>query len=160
LRIAVLSDTHIPTRLSHVPGKVYEVCSEADLVLHAGDHVEREVLTDLERMAPVKAVRGNMDGPDLSYLPDSLTLDLEGHRVCMTHGSGAPVGLSKRVYRIFEGSDPEVIVFGHSHLYTHKRKNGVIILNPGAVCGRSGHRTMAVLTLIEGKPPSIEKVAF
>ena len=127
MRIAILSDTHIPTRLSDIPGKVYEVCGDADLVLHAGDHVQKSVITDLERIAPVKAVQGNMDGRELAHLPERLCLELEGFRICMAHGSGAPFKLEKRVLSWFSHRNPDIVVFGHTHSYMEKTIEGTLV---------------------------------
>jgi len=161
LRIAVLSDTHIPARTSALPGKVYEVCSEADLVLHSGDLTDTDVIRDLERFAPLKAVLGNMDCFELSkILPRKIVMNLEGFKVCMTHGNGAPLGLARRVYRQFRDEDPDLIVFGHSHNFLHTTFGNTTILNPGAVAGRSGHRSMAILTLENGTEPVIEQILF
>lgn len=160
MRIAILSDTHIPTRLSDIPGKVYEVCGDADLVLHAGDHVQKSVITDLERIAPVKAVQGNMDGPELAHLPERLCLELEGFRICMAHGSGAPFKLEKRVLSWFSHRNPDIVVFGHTHSYMEKTIEGTLVLNPGAACATSGKRTMIELILIEGEGPKTRRIDF
>ena len=160
MRIAILSDTHIPTRLQEIPVRVYEVCGDADLVLHAGDHVDRSVVTDLERLGPVKSVRGNMDGSELSHLPERLCLDLEGFRLCMAHGSGAPFHLERRVLSWFADRNPDIVVFGHSHSYLEKSINGTLLLNPGAVSSRPGKRTMIELVLERGKPPAVKRVVF
>jgi putative phosphoesterase len=147
--------------MSALPGKVYEVCSEADLVLHSGDLTETDVIRDLERFAPLKAVRGNMDSLDVRrILPERLTLEIEGFRVCMAHGIGAPIGLDRRVLSWFRDQKPDIVVFGHSHVYQQGEKHGVMLLNPGSAAGRSGERTMAVLTLEKGCEPGFEKVTF
>ncbi len=144
-----------------LPGKVYEVCSEADLVLHSGDLIERDVIRDLERFAPLRAVQGNMDVPDVkAILPEKYISEIEGHKVCMTHGRGAPMGLAGRVLGWFREEDPDVVIFGHSHIFLHTTMKGTTILNPGSAAGRSGQRSMAILTLDEGKEPVVEQVLF
>jgi len=161
LKIAVLSDTHIPTRLGAIPGRVYEICAECDLILHSGDMVDMSVIIDLERFSPLKAVYGNMDPYDISRkYPESLELEIEGHRICMTHGAGARFGIENRILKRFKSRNPDIIIFGHSHVYHNDIKDGVIRLNPGAVAGSSGNRTMAVLTLEKNREPSVEKITF
>ena len=59
--IGVISDTHIPTRASAIPEKVFEVFKGSSLIVHSGDLVQFSVLRDLEEVAPVVAVHGNMD---------------------------------------------------------------------------------------------------
>ena len=161
MRIAVLSDTRIPTRLGAIPGRVYEVCAECDLILHAGDVVELSVLRDLERFAPLKAVHGNMDPYDITdRYPESLELNLEGFRICMTHGSGPGFGLKERLSKRFGPRNPDIIVYGHSHDYNDDIRDGVLRLNPGAVSSSKGKRSIALLTLEEGKQPIVEKITF
>jgi len=161
LIVAVLSDTHVPTRAGNLPGRVYEVCCEADLVLHCGDFVEPEVYRDLQRFAPVRGVLGNMDGYGLrAILPETLTFTLEGVKVCMTHGSGPRTGLRERVRALFEPEDPGIILFGHSHRFTEYRESGLLMLNPGAVEGSRGCRSMALLTIGNGAEPSVEQILF
>ncbi|MCD4775774.1 MAG: metallophosphatase family protein [Candidatus Aegiribacteria sp.] len=161
MKIAVLSDTHIPTRLGAIPGRVYEICVECDLILHSGDMVDKSVIIDLERFAPVKAVHGNMDPYDIfSKYPESLELEIEGKRICMTHGTGARFGIENRIFKRFKSRNPEIIIFGHSHVFCNDIKDGVLRLNPGAVSGSIGSRTMALLTLEKGKKPLVEKISF
>lgn len=161
MKIAVLSDSHIPTRLGAIPGRVYEICAESDLILHSGDMVDRSVIIDLERFAPVKAVHGNMDPFDICRrYPESLELELEGHRICMTHGTGTRFGIENRIFKKFRSRNPEIIIFGHSHIFNDDFKDGVLRLNPGAVSGSSGNRTMALLTLEKGMKPEVQKISF
>jgi len=161
LKIAVLSDTHIPTRLGAIPGRVYEICAESNLILHSGDIIDISVVVDLERFAPVKAVHGNMDPFDICRrFPESLELELEGHRICMTHGSGTRFGIQDRILKRFKPRDPDIIIFGHSHIFNNDIKDGVLRLNPGAVSGSSGNRTMALLTLEKDRKPEVEKISF
>ncbi len=159
MKIAVLSDTHIPTRLGSLPGRVCEVCAGSDLVIHAGDIVEASVLRELQLLAPVRAVHGNMDPYDLrSRLTESLELELKGSRVFVTHGTGARQGIQDRMYRRFARGEPDILIFGHSHVYHEETRNGVLLLNPGAVSGGRGDRSMALLTLEESSAPKVEKV--
>lgn len=161
MKIAVLSDSHIPARLGAIPGRVYEICAESDLILHSGDMVDQSVIIDLERFAPVKAVHGNMDPFDICRrYPESLELELEGHRICMTHGTGARFGIENRIFRRFKSQNPDIIIFGHSHIFNDDIKDGVLRLNPGAVSGSSGNRTMALLTLEKDKKPQVQKITF
>ena len=144
-----------------IPGRVYEICAESDLILHSGDMVDLSVIIDLERFAPVKAVYGNMDPYDITRrYPESLELELEGHRICMTHGTGARFGIENRIQKKFKTLNPDVIIFGHSHVFNADIQDDVLRLNPGAVSGSKGNRTMAVLTLEKDKKPEVEKISF
>lgn len=123
--------------------------------------VDRSVIIDLERFAPVKAVHGNMDPYEITRrYPESLELELEGHRICMTHGTGARFGIENRILKKFKSLNPDVIIFGHSHVFNNDIKDSVLRLNPGAVSGTIGNRTMALLTLEKGNKPQVEKITF
>jgi len=161
LKIAILSDTHIPVRLRALPGQVYELCAEADLIIHAGDIEDIDVIDNLLRFAPVKAVKGNMDGFDVANrLPDTLVLELEGFTICVSHGSGVAMGIRDRLRKKFHSSNPDIIIHGHTHEYYWKMEKGIWFLNPGAVASPKGHRSAAVLTLEEGHAPTVERTVF
>ena len=69
--VGLISDTHVPKRAMCIPQKVFEVLKDADFIIHAGDLVELSVIDELEQIAPVLAVHGNMDNQELH---DSLPL--------------------------------------------------------------------------------------
>ncbi|MDM7991906.1 MAG: YfcE family phosphodiesterase [Candidatus Fermentibacter sp.] len=159
MRIVVLSDTHVPTRASGIPGRVYEECANCDLVIHAGDFVESFVLEDLERLAPVRGVLGNMDGFDLSrLLSQKLVFELEGSRIGLIHGWGPPWDLEARVRKSFD-VEPDIIIHGHSHEWQEKWTGEKLLLNPGSASGGHGS-SFAVLTLEEGALPSVERISL
>ena len=88
-----------------------------DLILHGGDVCLRETLEELEQYAPVRAVLGNNDGPDVAAwgAPETLRLELDGLRVAMLHDSGpADRARAARLRRLFP--DAALVVFGHSHI--------------------------------------------
>ena len=104
----------------------------ADLILHAGDVCRRETLEELERFAPVQAVLGNNDGPDVAAwgAPEVLELDLDGLAVAMLHDSGAATGRGRRLRRRFP--DADLVVFGHSHIPWDEVTEGQRAFNPGS----------------------------
>jgi putative phosphoesterase len=161
LKIAILSDTHIPVRLRALPGQVYELCTDADLIIHAGDIEDNDVIDNLLRFAPVKAVKGNMDGFVVSSrFPEMLVLELEGFTVCVSHGSGTAIGIRDRLRKKFQSSNPDIIIHGHTHEFFWKQEKGIWFLNPGAVASPNGHRSAATLTLEKGQTPLVERIVF
>lgn len=152
LRIAVLADTHIRRGSSRtLPAAVYQLLAEADLVLHAGDIVVREVLDELERFAPVHAVLGNNDHELGGELPETLALELRGVNVAMVHDSGAAKGREARMRRWFPEAD--LVVFGHSHIpWDTVGEDGQVLFNPGSPTERrrQPHRTAGVLEIADG----------
>ncbi len=69
--VGLISDTHVPVRARAIPKKVFAVFQNADFIVHAGDLVELAVIDELEQLAPVLAVHGNMDGPPDRFGPDT-----------------------------------------------------------------------------------------
>jgi putative phosphoesterase len=129
MRIGVVSDTHA-TSFAEVPERILLALAEVDLIIHAGDFVAKDVLDGLKRLGEVKAVRGNMDSEELKrILPEKELLVIEGRRIGVIHGWGAPDGLDDRVGRMFE--DVDIIVYGHSHYSQNEVKRGILFFNPG-----------------------------
>jgi len=161
LKIAVLSDTHIPVRLRALPGQVYEACADVDLIIHAGDIEDTSVIDDLLRLAPVKAVSGNMDGLEVSNrFPDTLVLELQNFTVSVAHGSGAYNNVRQRLRKKFQPIKPDIIIHGHTHIFHWKKEHDIWFLCPGAVSNRRGSRSVAILTLEKGKTPLVENIPF
>lgn len=77
MRIGVISDTHVPVRARALPGEVLRIFAGVDLILHAGDLVTLDVLDELRAIAPVFAVRGNVDHPEVQErLPAVLRIEV------------------------------------------------------------------------------------
>lgn len=148
--MVVLSDTHAPRRWKGCPPPVAEHLRDADLILHAGDVCTAGVLDELAAYAPVHAVRGNNDGPDVTA-PDTLELDLGGLRVAVIHDSGPAAGRVARLRRRFPTAD--LVVFGHSHIPLDHSENGLRIFNPGSPTDRrrQPHGTVGVLRIEDGR---------
>jgi uncharacterized protein len=114
LGVAVLADTHMRQGSGRrLPPTADAVLGRADVILHAGDLVDEEVLAQLSARAPTHAVLGNNDAGLAGVLPASLQLVLAGVRVAMLHDSGPRRGREGRLRRLFPSAD--VVVFGHSH---------------------------------------------
>jgi putative phosphoesterase len=149
----VLSDTHAPRHWKACPPKVADHLRGADVILHAGDVCVAGVLDELSGYAPVHAVCGNNDGPDVLAwgAPGTLELDLAGLRVAMIHDSGQKTGRAARMRRRFPTAD--LVVFGHSHIPMDLTEAGVRIFNPGSPTDRrrQPHGTLGVLTVEAGR---------
>jgi hypothetical protein len=136
-KIGVISDTHIPSRAASLPAKVFEHFNGADLLIHCGDIVETSVLTELEAVAPVLAVKGNMDGHDIRE-PAERVLIINGRFVlCLAHGTGGHNDTKQRLYSHFLHENPYMIIHGHTHFPETGIYNGVHIFNPGSAT--NGH---------------------
>ena len=145
----VLADTHIPRRARALPPGLVPYLQEADLILHAGDLLDPVLLEELSAYAPVRAVRGNVDPPELD-LPETLEFDLGGVAIAMVHDSGRKEGRRKRLGKRFPGA--RVVVFGHSHIPWLEDEDGLLLLNPGSPTDRrrQPEHTFARLWLEDG----------
>jgi putative phosphoesterase len=152
VRVVVLSDTHSPRRWKACPPAVADRLAGADLILHAGDVCTVDVLEQLSERAPVHAVMGNNDLPEIAAwgAPETLELDLAGLRVAMIHDSGAALGRAKRLRTRFPTAD--LVVFGHSHIPMDLTEAGLRIFNPGSPTDRRRQPfgTLGVLDLSDG----------
>jgi putative phosphoesterase len=142
MRIAVLADTHV-NRLEHLPKKIIDALSTVDLIIHAGDFTDVQVLKELKRLGEVKAVQGNMDSRELkAVLPVKEIVEIENKRIGITHGSGGPWGIEERVRRMFESERIDIIVYGHSHQSQNKVINDILLFNPGKATDSFGILTI------------------
>ena len=141
MRVGVLSDTHNLLR-----PRVLELLAGCDRILHAGDVGELEILRQLERIAPVAAVRGNTDaGRTAAELPEELTGDLDG----------LPFGMIHRREDVARDwpARLRLVIFGHSHRPEMEWRGQCLLLNPGA-CGARRFTlplTVAILTIVDGR---------
>jgi putative phosphoesterase len=157
--VGIISDTH---------GWLHpEACTElkgCDVILHAGDVGDPEVLEELATVAPVRAVIGNIDGEYIRRrYPMHDRVELEGVRFWMTHIAGHPDRWQAGMGPQLKADPPDVLVCGHSHILRIERVaslGGMLFLNPGAA-GRQGFhqvKTCVRLRLEGGKAVQAEVV--
>lgn len=141
--IGVLSDTHGLFRPELLPA-----LAGVDHILHAGDVGDPAILTELARIAPVTAIRGNIDthGP-CSLLPATEAIELAGCLLYIVHALDA-LDLNPQAAGI------GVVLFGHSHRPSIEHRNGVLYLNPGSAGPRRFNLpiTCALLHIQNGQP--------
>jgi putative phosphoesterase len=154
MQVAIIGDSHIPSRASAIPEPFRERIEQADHVLHTGDFDSEGALANIRELSPaLTAVHGNMD-PRLG-LPDTATVELGGVEFALTHGTGSPDGWHERVAetaRTTADSDA-VGVAGHTHRVEDTVHDGVRLLNPGSVTGALPAKgaTMYTATAAEGE---------
>lgn len=139
MRIAVLSDTHVPARAPEIPDWVLEELSAADHVIHAGDYDSPEAYETVVEHAPeLTAVAGNMDPRNID-VPEVATLDAGGVRFVVVHGTGPLETYRERVAGIVAeeaaADRPTVGVAGHTHERMDETVDGHRLLNPGSATG-------------------------
>jgi len=158
-----MSDTHLPKRAKDLPGPLWMMVDEADVVVHAGDWVEVELLDRLEaRSRRLVAVYGNNDGPELrARLPEVARADLDGLRLAVVHETGAATGREARCAARFP--DTDVLVFGHSHIpWDTVAPTGLRLLNPGSPTDRrrQPHHTFMTAEIDGGRLTAVDLLSL
>ncbi|MCK4570695.1 YfcE family phosphodiesterase [Candidatus Bipolaricaulota bacterium] len=164
MRIALISDTHIPTNLDQLSDELLSKIDGVDAILHAGDIVSNNVLKTLAAIAPTTAVAGNMDPPEIAdKLSDRELIRLGGRTIGLKHGHQPHEVQSHYIDRPYDSPemelffqlmasqlpDAEIIVFGHFHRPVITHWNGILFINPGAVAPSHGKSSFALLELGE-----------
>lgn len=143
--IGVISDTH-----GHLRAEAANVLKDVDLIIHAGDIGKPEVLAALGKIAPVHAVRGNMDGHWAFGLPETEVVEVGELLLYVLHD----------VFRL--DIDPvaagfTAVINGHTHTPAIENRKGVLYLNPGSAASFKSPATVALLR-IRGKSLQAEVV--
>lgn len=154
-KIGIISDTHGLLRT-----EVLRELKGCDAIFHGGDIGKAEILDKLLEIAPVFAVRGNIDR-EWEDIPETVDVVLAGMKIYMIH--------NKKLITD-DISDKDIIIYGHSHKYEEKRINrssdkcgdGQLWLNPGSCGARRFHLpiTIAVIEVDGNKLYQIKKIEF
>lgn len=156
--IGLISDTHIPDRAKEIPENVYSAFKNVDLILHAGDLTSLKVIEELENIAPVIAIQGNMDRANGINLPTAKVLEAEGLRIGIVHGEVYPRADTQQLLYLARELNVDILVSGHSHQPKIEQTEGILLLNPGSpVVPRLADRTVMLLE-INNKEVDVEIV--
>jgi len=150
MRLGVIADTHGLLR-----PEVFHAFEGVEHILHAGDIGSLELLTELEALAPVTAVYGNTDGPDVrSRVQQVASLELEGFDIVVTHGDQFGSPTPEKLNAAFP--DAQILVFGHTHRPLLTLVDVVVTaMNPGGAGARRFGLapSVGILELEPGIPP-------
>ncbi len=124
-RVGVISDTH-----GQLDPLVLDMFAGVDHIIHAGDVGDEEILWQLENIAPVVAVRGNIDA-DTLCLPNERITVICGRTFYVRHQFAAVEKLTAAQKNLIQARMPEIIVFGHSHKFYVGSWRGTLLFNPG-----------------------------
>jgi putative phosphoesterase len=118
--VGVISDTHGLLR-----PEALDALRGAQHIIHAGDIGSRSILQQVEEIAPLTAVRGNVDGSWATDIPLTQVVEVEGVLIYVLH-------ILDQLDLKPEAAGFSVVVYGHSHQPKQERKNGVLYFNPGS----------------------------
>jgi putative phosphoesterase len=135
VKIVVISDTHLPRFEGRVDAALRHVASERpQLILHCGDLTTLCAVTAFESIAPVEAVAGNNDGPEIvRRFGRRKIVEAGGLRIGLVHGDGSRGTTLGRAREAFARESVDAIAFGHSHIPYLERHGVVWVVNPGSV---------------------------
>ena len=138
--IGIISDTH-----GRLPQSVSKAFKNTDLIIHAGDIGDPQIIEALEEIAPTRAVRGNMDmGQWADQLPRSETVKINHKGLHVIHD----------VYHLdinAKADTYDVVIYGHTHRPLVEKQEGILYVNPGsAVQPRHGYPPSVALLAIKG----------
>lgn len=121
VKIGVISDTHGLLR-----PEALQALRGSDFIIHAGDIGNPKILDDLAQIAPVTAVRGNVDRDGWALrIPETDVLEAGGVSICVLHDI-------QQLDLKPEAAGFAAVIYGHSHIPKQETKNGVLYFNPGS----------------------------
>lgn len=155
-KILLISDTHNfldPQLLKHI--------EQADEVWHGGDIGTIQVCESIQKLKPLKAVFGNVDGQDIkNSCPENLIFDCEEVKVFITHIGGYPGKYPSRIKALFNEHKPQLFICGHSHILKviFDKQYQLLHINPGA-CGIHGFHKVKTAVRFEIDQKEIKNLA-
>ncbi len=130
--VGLVADTHVPKKARFIPQRVFEIFQNVDFIIHAGDLVQLEVIDEIEQLAPVLAVQGNMDSLEVrGALPKLNSLKIFNWKIGVMHDPNVLSG-SKRMIEIAEKYNFDAFVYGHTHSPKAKWIGKILCINPGS----------------------------
>ena len=130
--VGLISDTHVPKRAHDLPQKVFEIFEKVDYIIHAGDLVDLAVVDELEQIAPVLAVHGNMDGTEVTgAFPRINSLKVLDWKIGVMHDPDVAFGFDKMRELVIQNGF-NIFVYGHTHVADIKWEDKTLYINPGS----------------------------
>jgi putative phosphoesterase len=127
MQLGIISDTH-----GYLPPAVFKIFENVDGILHAGDIGSTNIIRELEILAPVYAIWGNIDSqPVVTQFSQDLVTEIEGLTFYLIHHIISEKFIRYELFR--KKIKPDVIVYGHTHIPEVSRHNEILFINPGSV---------------------------
>ncbi len=161
MNILLLSDTH-----GYLDKNILSYAEKCDEIWHAGDIGDKDIISSLENIKPLRAVYGNIDGSDIRMIcAEHQNFFCAGLRIWMTHIGGRPPKYYPHIVAKIQKEPIDIFVCGHSHIlqimHDHKHDK-MLYLNPGAAGKYGIHqvRTMLTFTLNKKEVKNVKVVTL
>lgn len=144
VHVGIIADTHglfDPALRRHFQG--------VDRIIHAGDIGDMAVIDELQRIAPVVAVSGNVDRGQAGKFPAETVIDLAGYRIAVRHVIYEGGKIRRDARRFLDRVEPDICIFGHTHKPCIEWIGRLLLFNPGSAGPRrfSLPRSLGLLTI-------------
>ncbi len=142
-KIGLISDTH-----DYLDDQVFKFFEERDEIWHAGDIGHIQIAEQLATFKPLKAVYGNIDGPEVQHMyPEELRWNCEEVKIFMTHIGGYPGKYMAWVKQALESNPANLFISGHSHILKvmFDQKLNCLHMNPGAAGKQGWHKIRTII---------------
>lgn len=145
MKLGIISDTH-----AYLNPQIHSIFHDVEAIIHAGDIENEDILIELQTIAPVTAVRGNMDHfGRLARQQEFIGTSFGGMRFFIVHDIGSPLAVKPRLRQAIDRYLPHVIIFGHTHQPYSASIHNILYFNPGSASrGRGGKKnSVGILSL-------------
>lgn len=144
-----------------LPPRLLKELVSADLILHTGDFNTIDVLHELEQFASVKAVYGNADQQEvIKALPEKQIIQAGSFRIGLVHGHGKGKTTEKRAIEAFSNDQIDLLIYGHSHIPSFKKIDGLQILNPGSPTDKRRQKQFSFVVLTVEETLDVELIYY
>ena len=145
--IGVISDTH-----GKLDAQVFDLFAGVHHIIHAGDIGDEELVWQMEKLAPVIAVRGNNDANTMCFPTERLAV-IQGRTFYIRHQFATAEKMSVAQQRLVEQRMPDAVIFGHSHQAYSGSWRGTLLFNPGSAGPKRFNlpRSIGLLELYEDR---------
>jgi len=154
MRLGIISDTH-----GYLPPAVFKIFEKVDAILHAGDIGSMDIIDELEILAPVYAISGNIDSWQIAsrYSPILVT-QFENLTFYLVHHIISEKYIRYELFR--KNIKPHVVVCGHTHIPAVSTHNDILFINPGSISKPKKSAKGSVMRLDLKKHPLIPETIF
>jgi len=145
-KIGIISDTH-----GYIDEKLKDFFKNTDVILHAGDIGNTEIIKELRAISNLVAVYGNIDNTMIRQITSEYEIiKIENVKMIMTHIGGYPGRYQSILYKKIINEKPNLVITGHSHILKiiHDKKLNHLHINPGAYGKNGFHKLRTAIRLI------------